>query len=94
MKRITQRGWGQFEVLDADAETGTAHVRLRNSAFVDAEHRASGRKLCYRFASWLEGSLEYVAAAAGRPLRLEAREVYCAAEGVHDHCLFEVLPRP
>ena len=93
MKRITQRGWGRFEVLDADARAGTAHVRLRDSAFVDEARRSSGRKLCYRFASWLEGSLEYVAASLGHPLQLEAREVYCAAEGVHDHCLFEVLPR-
>ena len=93
MKRITQRGWGQFEVLDTDLDAGRAHVRLRNSAFVDGERRASGRKVCYRFASWLEGSLEYVAASTGRPLALEASEVHCAAEGVHDHCLFEVRPR-
>ncbi|MBN8942763.1 MAG: 4-vinyl reductase [Rhizobiales bacterium] len=94
MKRITQRGWGQFDVLDLDPEAGTAHVRLNNSAMVDEARRKSGRKVCYMFAAWLEGSLEYVAASAGRKQRLKAREVYCAAEGQHDHCLFEVLPQP
>ena len=44
MARITQRGWGQFEVLDVDPERGTARVRLRNSAFVDGERRRAGRK--------------------------------------------------
>jgi predicted hydrocarbon binding protein len=92
MRRITQRGWGQFEVLDVAPESGKAHVRLRNSAMVDEARRNSGRKVCYMFASWLEGSLEYVAASAGRKQVLKAHEVYCQAEGVHDHCLFEVTP--
>jgi predicted hydrocarbon binding protein len=92
MRRITQRGWGQFEVLDVAPEAGTAHVRLRNSAMVDEAHRHSGRKVCYMYAAWLEGSLEYVAASAGRKQVLKAHEVYCQAEGVHDHCLFEVTP--
>jgi hypothetical protein len=92
MRRITQRGWGQFEVLDILPEAGTAHVRLRNSAMVDEARRNSGRKLCYMFAAWLEGSLEYVAVSAGRKQTLKARELYCEAEGEHDHCLFEVGP--
>jgi predicted hydrocarbon binding protein len=92
MRRITQRGWGQFDVVNLTPETGTAHVRLRNSAMVDAAHRHSGRKVCYMFAAWLEGSLEYVAASAGRKLSLTAREIQCEAEGTHDHCLFEVAP--
>jgi predicted hydrocarbon binding protein len=80
------------EILDVAPETGTAHVRLRNSAMVDDAQRNSGRKVCYMFASWLEGSLEYVAVSAGRKQLLQAREVYCQAEGTHDHCLFEVTP--
>lgn len=92
MRRITQRGWGQFEVLDVQPEAGTARVRLRNSAFVDEARRNAGRAVCYTFASWLEGSLEYVAASAGRKQTLKAREVYCQAQGAHDHCLFEVGP--
>jgi predicted hydrocarbon binding protein len=92
MRRITQRGWGQFEVLDVQPEAGTAKVRLKNSAFIDEAHRNAGRSVCYVFASWLEGSIEYVSASAGRKLALKAREAYCQAEGKHDHCLFEVGP--
>ncbi|MGM4916523.1 DUF5943 domain-containing protein [Tardiphaga sp. 813_E8_N1_3] len=92
MRRITQRGWGQFDVLDVSPDEGTATVRLRYSAMVDDERRNSGRKVCYMFASWLEGSLEYVAASAGRKMTLRAQEVYCEAEGEHDHCMFKVEP--
>jgi predicted hydrocarbon binding protein len=91
MRRISQRGWGQFDVVDLMPEAGTAHVRLRHSAMVDTAHRQSGRKVCYMFAAWLEGALGYVAASAGRKLSLTAREVHCEAEGAHDHCLFEVV---
>jgi predicted hydrocarbon binding protein len=94
MRRITQRGWGQFDVLELSPETASATVRLRNSALVDDERRESNRKVCYMFAAWLEGSLEYVAASGGRPTTLRAHEVCCAAEGHHDHCLFSVAPAP
>jgi predicted hydrocarbon binding protein len=93
MRRITQRGWGQFDIVKLDPEAGLAQVRLRHSAMVDEARRTSGRKVCYMFAAWLEGSLEYVAASAGRTQQLKAREVCCAAEGIEDHCLFEVSPR-
>jgi predicted hydrocarbon binding protein len=93
MRRITQRGWGQFDILKLEPEQGVAHVRVRNSAMLDDARRRSGRKVCYIFAAWLEGSLEYVAASGGRTQRLKAQEVYCAAEGAKDHCLFEVSPR-
>ena len=94
MRRITQRGWGQFDILELEPETGIAQVRVRNSTMVDETRRMSGRRVCYMFSAWLEGSLEYVAASAGRKQRLKGREVYCAAEGAHDHCLFEVSPQP
>ena len=94
MRRITQRGWGQFDILELEPETGTARVRVRYSAMVDEAHRMSGRSVCYMFSAWLEGALEYVAASAGRTRHLKGREVYCAAEGAHDHCLFEVSPQP
>jgi predicted hydrocarbon binding protein len=94
MRRLTQRGWGQFDILKLELETGIAQVRLRNSAMVDEAHRISGRRVCYMFSAWLEGSLEYVAASAGRKQHLKGGEVYCAAEGAYDHCLFEVSPQP
>ena len=90
MRRITQRGWGQFEVVTLDLAAATAAVRLRNSAMLDEERRRSGRKCCTMFASWLEGSLAYAAQDAGVPHEFSAQETYCAAQGTHDHCLFEV----
>jgi hypothetical protein len=91
MRRLSQRGWGQFKVVEVSPDEGLAEVKVSNSAFVDEERRDAGRKLCYMFAAWLEGSLEYVAAASEKPRKLIAREVSCAAEG-NDHCTFKVEP--
>ncbi|GAC1334688.1 MAG: DUF5943 domain-containing protein [Beijerinckiaceae bacterium] len=91
MRRLSQRGWGQFDVVAVSSEEGRAEVRVHNSAFVDETRRGSGRKVCYMFGSWFEGSLEYVAASSGKPLKLAAEEVACMAEGA-EHCTFEVGP--
>lgn len=91
MKRLSQRGWGLFSILAIDPAAGTATIRLDNSSFVTDETRSAGRKLCYMFAPWLAGALEFVCEQAGAPQKLEAREVQCAAEG-HDYCLYEVKP--
>ena len=56
---------GQFRPYDVDLEEGHARVRVDNSALVDDESRRSGRRVCYMFAAWLVGSLEYAAAATG-----------------------------
>ncbi|ABS66113.1 4-vinyl reductase 4VR [Xanthobacter versatilis] len=91
MKRLSQRGWGLFSILAIDPAAGTATIRLDNSSFVTEQTRSAGRKLCYMFAPWLAGALEFVCEQAGAPQKLEAREVQCAAEG-HDYCLYEVKP--
>ena len=41
LKRLSQRGWGQFRFQAADAKSGAAEIRLENSLFVLA-HAASG----------------------------------------------------
>ena len=92
MKRLSQRGWAQFSVLDLVPEAGRARVRVDHSIFVEGARGQASRPVCYMFASWLEGALAYVAQAAGRPVTVKGREVYCRAEGQHDHCLFEVEP--
>ena len=52
----------------------------------------NARKLCSMFAPWIAGSLQFVAQAHGASQEgshdIAAQEVYCAAEGEHDHCLF------
>lgn len=94
MKRLSQRGWAQFEPLAVDLEAATARIRVRHSVFLDEAPRTSGRKVCSMFASWFEGSLDYAAKAQGFDRRFAAREASCAAEGHQDHCLFEIVPRP
>lgn len=44
LKRLSQRGWGQFRFQTADAKTGAAEIRLENSLFVlaQAAHGAGG----------------------------------------------------
>jgi predicted hydrocarbon binding protein len=88
MKRLSQRGWGQFQVQSADGETGHARIHVRNSVFA---HGKNGAKSCYMFRGWFPGALEYVAAAAGGRLRLTSVELQCAAEGA-PYCVFETKP--
>lgn len=93
MRRLSQRGWAQFTVLSLDPEAGTAEIRVDHSIFVTGKRPEARGKLCYMFASWFEGALDYVTESAGHPRPVEAHEVHCAAEGGHDHCLFAVRPR-
>lgn len=90
MLRLSQRGWGRFSVAEADVAARRFLIRVDNSSFVDDSRRSAGRRLCWMFAAWLEGSLEYVLEEAGTPAKLAARETQCAAEGF-DHCRFEVV---
>ncbi len=90
LKRLSQRGWGQFSVLHADARAGHARVRLDHSIFV-LQHRGPPQKACYVFGGWLCGSLEWAARALGQQLTLASHESQCAADG-QPFCLFEVAP--
>jgi predicted hydrocarbon binding protein len=92
MRRLSQRGWGQFTVESLDAGDGQARVSVANSAFVLA-HRGAPRRTCYMFRGWFPGALEVVGTLLGTRLKLDAEEVQCAAEGVHERCVFEVTPR-
>jgi hypothetical protein len=89
LKRLSQRGWGQFHVERIDEATGHATIRLTNSIFVlgNAEHAA--RKCCYVFASWFCGALEWAARDNGASWKLGCEEVACAGEPSDDHCVFE-----
>jgi len=91
MKRLSQRGWGQFTVESADPASGRSRVIVRNSVFVKA-HEGAPRKTCYMFRGWFPGALEFVAASAGKKLKLASTEIQCAAEGRHAHCIFETAP--
>lgn len=90
LKRLSQRGWAQFQIEKMSPEDGVADIVVRNSAMIDLSHIQAPRKCCYMFAAWLEGAFDYVSRSSGRPITSRAVEVYCAAEGNHDHCRFEV----
>ncbi len=90
LKRLSQRGWGLFSVAAADAAAGEADIRLDNSVFVLAEPDAAG-KICYMFAGWFAGAMDWVTEAAGSKHKSVCRESQCRAEG-HAHCVFAVRP--
>jgi hypothetical protein len=92
MKRLSQRGWGQFYVDKIDTQGGRAVIRVDHSVFVLERKGARGRKVCYMFSGWFCGALEFVAEGLGVKLKARARETQCAAEGRHDHCIFNVNP--
>ena len=85
LKRLSQRGWGQFRVESLDSEAGRTRVAVHHSVF--AVHR-SGGKACYMSRGWFPGALEFATQSARK---LGSTEVQCAAEG-HDHCVFEINP--
>ncbi|GAB6851636.1 DUF5943 domain-containing protein [Paraburkholderia kururiensis] len=99
LKRLSQRGWGLFRIVEADPASAHARIELRHSSFVLAQPGKAG-KLCYMFAGWFAGAMDWVndtsdtsdtSGASGHAPRAQSKEVQCAAEG-HDHCIFEVSP--
>jgi hypothetical protein len=95
LRRLSQRGWGQFSFIEADARTGHARIALRHSVFVLAQGIAGvpvqKDKACYLFAGWFSGAMDWVADNTGLNYRTRSEETQCEAEG-HDHCVFTVAP--
>jgi predicted hydrocarbon binding protein len=91
MKRLSQRGWGRFAVQDLDSRTGAARVRVDHSVFV-CHYGTVERRVCYMFAGWFPGALEWAGRNLGQSWKLACAEQQCAAEGRHDHCVFKTLP--
>jgi predicted hydrocarbon binding protein len=93
LKRLSQRGWGRFKIVEADPSRARARIELRHSSFVLAQPGKRG-KLCYMFAGWFAGAMDWVNDTTGTGTsgpRSQSQETQCAAEG-HDHCVFEVSP--
>ena len=91
LKRMSQRGWGQFAVERIDPAAGTAQLLVHHSATALAYGPKFGRSVCHGFNGAFCGGMEYVAAHAGAPMKLSSRETECAADGAR-HCVFEVTP--
>ena len=92
LRRISQRGWGQFDGGGIDARTGCGQVVLRHSCFaLDAQLKGTVAKTCYMFSGWFPGALEWVMNRRPVEARFCCEEIQCAAEG-HACCIFEVRP--
>ena len=95
LKRLSQRGWGLFKFTSADASTGPAQIQLDHSVFVLAQGIAGvpvdRSKVCYLFAGWFSGAMDWVLETSGSAVRTTSLETQCAAEG-HAHCVFTVSP--
>ena len=95
LKRLSQRGWGLFSFIEVNPATGNALIRLDHSAFVLAQEMTGEReatgKICYMFAGWFAGAMDWVGESLGFDYKTKSREIQCAGEG-HDYCIFRVEP--
>jgi Domain of unknown function (DUF5943)/V4R domain len=95
LKRLSQRGWGLFSFERADAKTGYAQIALKHSVFVLAQGIAgvpvTRDKVCYLFAGWFSGAMDWAAKDTGADVKSTSAETQCAAEGF-EHCRFTVTP--
>jgi hypothetical protein len=95
LKRLSQRGWGLFKFISADPGTGDAQIQLDHSVFVLAQGIAGvpvdSSKVCYLFAGWFSGAMDWVLETSGSAVRTSSAETQCAAEG-HANCVFTVSP--
>ena len=91
MKRLSQRGWGLFEIQKLDIDAGYAQVKLKHSAFVYVYGKV-GRKVDYMFTGWFSGAIDQILAAKGSSLRTVTVQEYGGSEEGHDDGLFVTRP--
>ena len=85
LKRLSQRGWGQFTVDEIDIEEKRGQIALRNSIFV-LEQQDAGRAVCYMFEGFMTGALRYLLD-TDVATAITCTEEICAAAG-HASCRF------
>lgn len=86
---LSKRGWGRFELTEADPAAGRACIRVQNSAFT-AE--SADEPACGMFRSWFVGAMQYVADTDGGCRDVQAREARCGACTGRGVCEFVVEP--
>ncbi|CZF80753.1 MULTISPECIES: DUF5943 domain-containing protein [Grimontia] len=91
MKRLSQRGWGQFFIEHLDVSQGVARVRLENSAFVYYYGKVN-RKVDYMFTGWFAGAMDQVTESVGFPFKTHAVQLQSGSEEGCDFGIFEVKP--
>lgn len=92
INRLSQRGWGQFTLLNIDVKTGQAEIKLEYSSFVLAEPIKPG-KLCHMFSGWFSGAMDWVLQKPGSTVCTACAEAepFCMSKH-HQHCIFTVHP--
>lgn len=91
LKRLSQRGWGLFDVLDFDLAQGTASVSVKNSAFHQAEsENATGD---YMFTGWFSGAMDQILHAQGSNVRTTSHQAHWQGQDGAEYGLFRVAPR-
>jgi hypothetical protein len=90
LRRLSQRGWGQFSITSVDVAAARAEISVRHSAFVLGAPASRGRH-CYMFAGWLAGAMDWAAQNGGREVKTSCTEIACAGEGA-EACVFRVSP--
>lgn len=91
MNRLSQRGWGQFELLDIDLTTATASVAVRHSVFHRPDE-SGARTGDYMFTGWFAGAMDQVLHGAGRARPTRAEQVFHEGQTNAPYGLFRVLP--
>jgi predicted hydrocarbon binding protein len=87
--RLSQRGWGQFEVGEIDVAGKRGRIDLKNSIFVlEQQSHPASRAVCYMFEGFMTGALRFLLDADDVALQIDCRETHCAATG-HAQCRFE-----
>ena len=92
LSRLSQRGWGLFELVECDLSVGTAAVALTNSAFNEAPGLATASG-DYMFTGWFAGAMDQILDAQGSTLRTNAQQVQLEGRDGASHSLFTVAPR-
>jgi hypothetical protein len=87
-QRLSQRGWGQFQIDELDLQRGHCSMNLAHSVFALERREPAAFPVCYMFEGFLTGALRYL---LGRSddANIECAEVRCAAQGHHELCRFE-----
>jgi len=91
-RRLSQRGWGRFSLLELSARHGL--IGLENSVFVlEATDRAA-QPICYMFEGFVQGALRFLVDSDGIGYdnhNIVCEEIQCAAMRQHDRCLIRFV---
>ena len=80
MRRLSQRGWGQFGTELLDPVGGRAEIHLHHSVFpLHLGH--TGRCECYMFEGFITGAFRYVRQAGDGRSEIRCEETHCVSAG-------------